>query len=263
MSCAPRFPNGCIPASKKRVLNNGRFKSVNLIDLAGPQTELVLKRNSGLPDTTAIPGFFTPNGYWHGLVAQLDDTVKTVHDTDCWVLNMPSQPQAEEDAADQVRQLYMNDFILEWDTFLNDIALIPANNLNQRVNNVRILSGTHSPLRNLLINISHIVALSSPEENDKLTQLGQRLNDETSRKLQNLFPAASIPSALPAPEQIVRSHYRALLDLARSQGDNSNTITFDDTFKKIGRSVSLPYRFTGKWRNHSGIFRHDPDTITS
>ncbi|WP_448511909.1 type VI secretion system membrane subunit TssM [Photorhabdus laumondii] len=219
---------------KKRVLNNGRFKSVNLIDLAGPQTELVLKRNSGLPDTTAIPGFFTPNGYWHGLVAQLDDTVKTVHDTDCWVLNMPSQPQAEEDAADQVRQLYMNDFILEWDTFLNDIALIPANNLNQRVNNVRILSGTHSPLRNLLINISHIVALSSPEENDKLTQLGQRLNDETSRKLQNLFPAASIPSALPAPEQIVRSHYRDLLDLARSQGDNSNTITFDDTFKKLG-----------------------------
>ncbi|NRN28986.1 type VI secretion system membrane subunit TssM [Photorhabdus heterorhabditis] len=219
---------------KKRLINNGHFKSVNLLDLAGSQAELVLKRKSDLPDTATIPGFFTPDGYWHGLVAQVDNTVKTLHDTDSWVLNIPPQVQEGCDAACRVRQLYMDDFMLEWDTFLNDIVLIPTSSLNQRINNVRILSGAHSPLRNLLIGISHIVALSPPEDHGKLTQLGQQLNDEATRKLQNLFPAVRTTPAPPSPEQIVRSHYRDLLDLARPQGDHSDTIAFDDLFKKLG-----------------------------
>ncbi|EQC00676.1 type VI secretion system membrane subunit TssM [Photorhabdus temperata] len=242
---------------KKRLINNGRFKSVNLIDLAGSQAELVLKRKSALPDTAAIPGFFTPDGYWHGLIAQVDDTVKALHDTDRWVLNIPSQVQEKPDAAYQVRQLYISDFMLEWDTFLNDIALIPANNLNQRINNVRILSGAHSPLRNLLINTSHIVALSPPEDNGKLAQLGQQLNDEATRKLQNLFPAVSPPPALPSPEQIVRNHYRDLLDLARPQGDHSDTIAFDDLFKKLGNL----YRYLTALQENGESAASSSDTI--
>ncbi|EQB6624603.1 ImcF-related family protein, partial [Escherichia coli] len=59
-----------------------------------------------------------------------------------------------------VRQLYMRDFIINWDRFLADIQLNNSADLSQRINTARLLSGPNSPLRRLVQNLGQVLTLS-------------------------------------------------------------------------------------------------------
>lgn len=48
----------------------------------------------------------------------------------------------------------MRDFIVNWDRFLADIQLNNSADLSQRINTARLLSGTNSPLRRLVLNLN-------------------------------------------------------------------------------------------------------------
>lgn len=70
------------------------------------------------------------------------------------------RPEDKQQIDNAVRQLYMRDFIVNWDRFLADIQLNNSADLSQRINTARLLSGTNSPLRRLVLNLSKVLTLS-------------------------------------------------------------------------------------------------------
>ncbi|WP_413736656.1 type VI secretion system membrane subunit TssM [Sodalis sp. RH21] len=216
---------------KQSLLKDGGFKSVSLVDLAGGAAEQELVRISGMPLTAAVPGLFTPQGYWLGFQQRLAGEIAGLRAEDRWVLNR-DHPLAEDDVAGNVRQWYMNDFILRWDSFLSDIGLRPTLDLHQRINSVRVLSGERSPLRCLVVGISQVLSLPPPDmARGKLAHASRRLGEKTAGVLNSLFFPTGANDGGVSPEQTVRNHYRDIIDLARPQGDS---IAFDPILQQLG-----------------------------
>lgn len=217
---------------KHALINDERFKPVSLVDLAGAAAEQELVRVSGIAVTAPVAGLFTPAGYWLGFQPRLAATIAGVLAEDQWVLNQPA-PIALDDLADNVTHWYMNDFILHWDSFLNDIGLMQTLDRNQRINRVRVLSGDRSPLRQLVIGIGDILSLLPPENaRGKLPELTRRIGERATGVLADwLDPDPA--TAVIAPEQLVRNHYRDFIDLARAQNEHGDRIVFDAILQRL------------------------------
>ncbi|MEL2255812.1 ImcF-related family protein, partial [Klebsiella pneumoniae] len=96
------------------------------------------------------PGLYTPDGYWKSFNDQIDSVTTALHEDDAWVLGATAAQEDKQQIDNAVRQLYMRDFIVNWDRFLADIQLNNSADLSQRINTARLLSGTNSPLRRLV-----------------------------------------------------------------------------------------------------------------
>ncbi|MBN4729270.1 hypothetical protein H3249_24230, partial [Escherichia coli] len=92
------------------------------------------------------PGLYTPDGYWKSFNDQIDSVTTALHEDDAWVLGATTAQEDKQQIDNAVRQLYMRDFIVNWDRFLADIQLNNSADLSQRINTARLLSGTNSPL---------------------------------------------------------------------------------------------------------------------
>ncbi|MEA9390978.1 type VI secretion system membrane subunit TssM [Acerihabitans sp. TG2] len=230
---------------KQSLLKDSQFKPVSLVDLAGASAEQELVRNSGIAINEPVPGLFTPTGYWLGFQARLAGAITALRDEDRWVLN-PVESSHDDEVANNVTHWYLNDFILQWDTFLHDIGLMQALDLNQRINRVRVLSGERSPLRKLVIGIGQILSLPPPENiSGRLPELSRRFSEQTTGMLNTLFYPSADPGGAFSPEQVVRNHYRDLIDLARVPNEQGDRIVFDDVLQRLD---SL-YRYLLKLQN--------------
>ncbi|MBR7539140.1 hypothetical protein KC221_23425, partial [Mycobacterium tuberculosis] len=79
------------------------------------------------------------------------------------VLGLTTAQEDKTQTDNAVRQLYMRDFISQWDSYLADIQLNNSADLNQRINTARVLSSSNSPLRRLVMNLSQVLTLSRAE----------------------------------------------------------------------------------------------------
>ncbi len=217
---------------KKNLLNDSRFAAVNLADLAA-EGEGVLVRKSGPADRASVPGFFTPRGYWLGLNPLIADEVEALRVRDSWVLNQLAE-QGSKTFASRVRYLYMTDFIQHWDDFLADIDLKQTTTLPQRINQVLVMSGDRSPLRELLINLDRIVSLPAPQTDEPLKNLEGDFRAEAMCMFHRLFTDKPEEQSDQTPERMVRNHYRDIIDLARPQPANGNRTVFDDIVRQLG-----------------------------
>ena len=230
---------------KRLLLKQTEIKPVGLVDLAGPQTELAFSRKSGKPVTDGVPGLFTPKGYWQAFDSNIDRVTDTLRQEDVWVLNTKTPEQKSADLTKTVRQLYMQDFIAAWDELLGDIQLANISNLGQRISSARLLSGTPSPMRNLLVNVSKNVTLreekSAAEQRSLADKAGESLNQSANRTLEALFtnrPANADGDVSAQPEQVVMAHFAPLLELAQSQGEGNKAIPFDSVLKQVDELYS-------------------------
>ncbi|PHM73435.1 type VI secretion system membrane subunit TssM [Xenorhabdus kozodoii] len=221
---------------KEKLIDDPNLAPVNLETLAGPQAEFVFSRLSGAPMTDGIPGMFTPAGYKQGLEKNLNTFLTTLYSQDNWVLGTYTQKQADEEIKSLVKQFYIDDYIDQWSTFLEDIRLRNIDSLEQRINTARLLSSFDSPMRNLLINVSKNVTLNKNDNNTK--QLNKIVKNQ-SGKLTKLVPnqiIKQIPAyhAQPTSEQKLEVHFAQLIKLATRLNKNSQSIPFDKTLKEIG-----------------------------
>ena len=137
----------------KRLLeHDDNLKAVSLATLGGPQSELVFSRKSGTPIAEGVPGLYTPDGYWQVFNKQIDNVTSALHEDD--ILLAPPASEDKQQTDNAVRQLYMRDFIANWDRFLADIQLNNSADLSSRINTARLLSASNSPLRRLVISLS-------------------------------------------------------------------------------------------------------------
>ncbi|MDT3611079.1 type VI secretion system membrane subunit TssM [Cronobacter sakazakii] len=222
----------------KRLLERDEnLKPVSLATLGGPQSELVFSRKSGKPVSDGVPGLYTPKGYWESFNGQIDNVTASLHDDDTWVLGLTTAQEDKTQTDNAVRQLYMRDFISQWDSYLADIQLNNSADLNQRINTARVLSSSNSPLRRLVMNLSQVLTLSRAEPQAGEAQAKEQGNRAT-RTLEALFSdresgATTAAAAPQTPEQVVTDHYAPIIELAQPLEKGGKTIVFDDFIKQI------------------------------
>ncbi len=135
-------------------------------------------------------------------------------------------PQEDKQQIDNaVRQLYMRDFIANWDRFLADIQLNNSADLSQRINTARLLSGANSPLRRLVQNLSQVLTLptahSAGRRGGRCPGKAQAQSNRATRTLEALFShnecqcRAAGRRDSQAPEQLVTDHYAPMIELAQ------------------------------------------------
>ncbi|WP_147194876.1 type VI secretion system membrane subunit TssM [Pantoea sp. CCBC3-3-1] len=221
----------------KRLLERDEsLKAVSLASLGGPQSELVLSRKSGKSISDGIPGLFTPEGYWNSFDKKIAAVTSGLHSDDQWVLGGAVQDENKAQTDYAVRQLYMDDYIRQWDGLLQDIQLNNSADLSQRINTARLLSSSSSPLRKLVINLSHYLVLDKALPVGDKTKGEQPAQSSASSTLEALFHSrqATTAAAQPqTPEQTVTAHFAPISELAQPLEKGGKTIAFDDFLKQI------------------------------
>ncbi|MCC8378255.1 type VI secretion system membrane subunit TssM [Xenorhabdus sp. PB30.3] len=226
------------------LLNNPDLEPVNLVTLAGPQADLAFSHISNEPITSGVPGLFTPAGY-QKIIKDMEPLIAGSYIQDSWVLGSYAKKQPVKLVEQSVRQIYVNDYIYQWDKFLGDIRLNHIDDLTQRANTARLLSSSVSPLRLLLINISKNLTLNDPlnslmNKGKNIAKLGS-LSSKTSNlankanRLANLAPQQMIlqNNGQPSPENMLEAHFAQITDLAKNPDGKNPQIPFDDILKKI------------------------------
>ncbi|CCG88439.1 type VI secretion system membrane subunit TssM [Erwinia piriflorinigrans] len=223
----------------KRLLERDEsLKPVSLASLGGPQSELVFSRKSGRSIADGIPGLFTPDGYWQSMDKHIAPVTAALHDDDRWVLGAQSGGESQQQTDAAVRQLYISDYIRQWDGLLQDIQLNNSADLSQRISSARLLSSNNSPLRKLVINLSRYLVLEKLPTDEK--QAGKEKDAEAdssaTRTLQALFRSRQNSTAAAAeqvPEQAVANHFASIIELAQPLEQGGKTIAFDDFIRQI------------------------------
>ena len=195
---------------------------------AGPSASLVFTRTSGRPLTEGVPGLYSYDGYYKGFVKASEEVTKQLADEESWVLGLEKKDQgglpnsqAKTRLIDEVRRLYLQDYAHIWETFINDIKLVHASNLQQSIQSARLLSAADSPLPVLLRAIVKEVTLVKIDDADKTVV--DKATDEvesTRKKLMKLFGQTSeqtpTATAVSRPESIVDDRFEGLRRMVRS-----------------------------------------------
>lgn len=182
----------------------------------GPSAALVFARRSGNPLSEGVAGLFSYDGYHQGLQSRVGEVSQQLAREESWVLGTGESPQALETAraalgsdelAEQVRRLYLQDYVETWDAFIADVTLKRPQTLSESIQIARILSAPDSPMPLLMKALVRETTLVTKQEGDK--NLGDKAADklkEQSRILGNIFGSSSAStSADPAASKTVES----------------------------------------------------------
>ncbi|WP_267412515.1 type VI secretion system membrane subunit TssM [Pantoea sp. GM_Pan_4] len=224
---------------KRLLQRDGSLQPVTLAALGGPQSELVFSRKSGKSVNDGVAGLFTPDGYWQHVDKQIAPVTQALFQDDVWVLGGVASPENSQQTDLAVRQLYVQDYIRQWEQFLSDIQLNSSADLSQRINTARLLSGNHSPLRQLVVNLSKLLTLNRAQPDEQSAQAQPATGNSATRTLEALF-SSSKASAAPgqgaaqqAPEQAVAVHFAPVLELAQPLQQGSKVLAVDDFLHQI------------------------------
>lgn len=197
-------------------------------DMAGPSAALVFRRASGQPLTKGVAGLFTYDGYYKAFDKTSADVTKQMVDEEGWALGMregdhgrSAAAQSKATVIDEVRRLYLQDYVRVWDAFINDIKIVSPGNLQQSVDLARLLSAPDSPLPQLLRAIVREVTLVKVNEADKtvVDKAGDKFlaaRAEIGKLFGQAPQAASTVSTLSRPERIVDDHFDNLRRLVQA-----------------------------------------------
>jgi len=191
---------------------------------AGPSAALVFRRTSGQPLTTGVPGLFSFNGYHNAFLQASIQVTKQLAEEADWVLGSKTQQLSANDEArlfEDVRRLYLEDYAQTWESFINDISLVPATSLQQSIQQAGILSAADSPLPLLLRAIVKEVTLVNVDEADKTTV--EKVTDQVGaarERLRKLLGPTDVRestvSKVSRPEYIVDARFEDLRRLVSS-----------------------------------------------
>lgn len=192
-----------------------------LSEAGGRDSALVFTRKSGKPLSEPLSGLFTAKGYREGfLLASLNQAGTLAEEQ--WVLgrDQADQQNVASLAAD-VRRLYFQDYLRQWDALLADIDFVPITSVAQAADVLRILSGPTSPLKKLLVAVAKETDLQQEER--LLAAQGQKVEggvDQLKQRLGSLLgqEQAGNPAAVASSEDPVSAHFAELNSLV-SKGE--------------------------------------------
>jgi type VI secretion system protein ImpL len=171
--------------SYNRIIRSPRVQALpewTVGDSAGPGAGRVFALRTGKPLSTGMPGIFTWAGY-HNTFLPLLPTVTQDISEDSWVLGRPKRDIAATIAdVNKLRRdvvgLYLDEYVRRWDRMLADIAVRAFTNVNEAVEQLGLISGPSSPLRNLLQSVDQQTQLSRTSSTDAATK---QLQDKAAK----------------------------------------------------------------------------------
>ncbi|MDR5748550.1 type VI secretion system membrane subunit TssM [Caballeronia sp. LZ029] len=207
------------------------FPEFTVARAAGPNASLVFVRSSGKPLTNGVPGLYSFDGYHKAFLKAVDQVSVQLAAEEPWVLGIRDQsglprgdPAAVQRLTEDVRLLYLQDYVRVWTEFLNDVRIVRSDNLTQSVQIARILSAPDSPLAMLIKAASRETTLGAKPDSE--TTVVDKATDKISAARQQLLNIIGGPDptriAPVAPgtrlESIVDDRFTGLRALVTSPG---------------------------------------------
>ena len=111
-----------------------------------------------------VPALYTYNGYNDLYKEQLANVLNDERYTD-WVLGVSENKTIDNTSdsdliAQQVTSMYMRDYVNHWNSLLSSLNIVPFNTLAQASNVLSIVSGSNSPIYNVLQTVADNTALT-------------------------------------------------------------------------------------------------------
>lgn len=211
----------------KRQGVGARIPEFTIARVAGSSAPLIFTRASGQPLTKGVPGLFSYPGYHKAFSQAAKEVTKELADEEVWVLGLKEKdrsrwlhPEAQAHLLDEVRRLYLEDYVSIWSAFTSDIQLIHADNLQKSIQMARLLSAPDSPLISLMRAIVKETTLVDVQESDK--SIVDKTTDKVISardKLELLFgqTGGKAPAATESRlEDIVDDRFKELRNMVRS-----------------------------------------------
>ena len=158
MPLAERVYTGIINSPEAQALEDFRVSVAG-----GPAVARVFVRSSGKQLSDGIEGIYTWDGF-NNLFAQEVVTVAERVRDESWVLGPRGEAQQTEEAlavlSRDVLGLYYDDFVAEYDQLLGDLDIVPLESLAHAVEVTNVLSGSNSPIRLILEQVSEQTKLA-------------------------------------------------------------------------------------------------------
>ena len=169
---------------KRQKLPDG-IPDFRISDAAGRDAALVFTRKSGKPLNEPLSGFYTQRGYREAFLVGSVSQAGTLAEEQ-WVLGRSlDDGQNAAALALEVRRLYVQDYMRQWDALLADIDFVPVTSVAQAADVLRVLSGPTSPLKKLLQAVAKETDLQK-EERLVAEKLKERGGDTVDRLKQQL-----------------------------------------------------------------------------
>jgi type VI secretion system protein ImpL len=200
----------------KRQGTGAGIPAFTLESALGPTALTVYARKSGAPLSQGIPGLFTYDGYHQAFAKALDQASQQLIAEEPWVLGSNEGRRRPDDAdriSQEVRRLYLNEYVRLWDAFIDDIGIARAANLQQSIQIARVLSASDSPLVRLARALARETTLGSNNSPAAVSRAQGALRDARSDLGRMIFGAESAPrDAAPGKqlESIVDDHFAQL-----------------------------------------------------
>jgi len=219
------------------------FQEFSVARVGGTNAPLVFTRPSGQPLNRGVPGLFTYDGYHNGFQKQLKPVADQLAEEQAWVLGVKDPPKdvatalrGGEPLLDQVRRLYLNEYVQRWEVFIADIRLVPmSGGITQLIQTARLLSSADSPLPPLMKGLSRETTLLS-SSNKNLIDKGLDKGTGIAKDVREAIVGKVMPRPADAGEPIeliVDSRFRGLRQYVMTP-EGGGKAPLDDTVALIG-----------------------------
>jgi type VI secretion system protein ImpL len=228
------------------------FPDFTVANVAGPGAALVFIRASGLPLNQGVPGLFTRDGYQKGFQREVERVSKQLADEEGWVLGIADTARrdslrdldVQKQLADEVRRLYLADYVRVWEDFIADVKMLPTSNLAQAVQMSRVLSAPDNPMVPLLRAMSKETTLVAAPASDAVDKAETSARDALQRSRSELMRLLGSPAGAPALppgasiESLVDDRFTALRQLVTAP-EGKGPAPIDQTVGLIGEVYTL------------------------
>lgn len=234
----------------KRRLWNNQLPEFTVIRVAGEQGASVFKRKSGQPLTSGVPSFFSYRGYHELFLPELDAAIRLVSQDDSWVLDVSEKSeldlrkeQTSGALALEVKKIYMRDYVVAWEQYLEDLGIVQVTSLLDAVQLVKTLAAPDSPLSLFIKAAARETTLSKVVDPARGTSLFDRMKGSvraTRDDLTNLVGPSLMPGQIrptDKPESIVDNRFEGLRRMAAGSGSGQQPM--DNTLQLLNEYYSM------------------------
>ncbi len=202
-----------------------------LLKAGGPATSRVMIRPSGLQLSSGIKGIYTYDGFYQVFLPAALDVAEQIKKEN-WVLGPRAEDLSDPNAlsliARDVLDLYYSDYIVEWETMMGDVDVVPMASMSQAVNTINVLSGPTSPIINILNEVVDQTRLADRRVSEVVSGVASGVGEEgsslvietmgvrTQRLLAVLQSSATAEGQKPPkPGQVVQDRFQSLNDFVK------------------------------------------------
>ncbi len=201
-----------------------------LLKAGGPATQRVMTRPSGLKLAVGIRGIYTYDGFYKVFLPAALDVAEQIKKEN-WVLGPRAEDLSDSNAlsliARDVLDLYYSDYIVQWETIMGDVDVVPMGSMSQAVNVINVLSGPNSPILKILNEVVEqtrlvdrqrglaVGAVATGLAGEGSSLAVETLGVRTLRLLSVLQSSAPTGEKPPKPGQVVQDRFQSLNDFVK------------------------------------------------